>query len=199
MVKVSVAPEHYFRDHAKGNGAPRTGEELHIDTTPVINQWVEYARTDFDSPSRSKTSIASLAVEFGAARPIVEWGMPVEQFPAILRAIQLEKMESGVAVLPGAMDTSSEPKATGPTMRVRVDGNTWELLDRYRMLLRCSQSVLVRHLMALSFRWYSHPVVEGDMATGWNKQTEQYVNRLRDELEARLDFARTQLGVDIDG
>lgn len=197
MVQVSVNPESYFRNHAQGNQAPRSGEEMHVDPTPIVTQWVEYARTDFEQPARTKTDIASLAVEFGAARPIVEWGMPVERFPDISRAMQVERMENGVAVLPGPMDTSGEPKATGPTMRVRVDNNTWELLDRYQMVLECSQSVAIRHCMALAFRWYSPSVVDGTMAEAWNRQTQQYVRRFRDELSARVDFARDQLGVDI--
>lgn len=197
-VRIPVHPDNYFYDHANGNRVAFSADMTTVRVPGMIEKWIGYSQRDFTGQRKSKIDIASLALEFGAEMPLVEWGMPVGRFNEIIREVLKEEMEQvhspGIGM--GPMNTDHEPQL-GPKINVRIDDNTREMLNLYQDLLRTHQSSVIRHCMALSFHWYDQEVVSGDKAKGWNEHTQQYVDRFRGELEARIDYAENQLGLDL--
>lgn len=196
---VTVHPDTYFRDHAATNTAPRNGREFGVKLIEPLETWIEFAQSDVPGGDRTKLDIASLAVMFGADRPLVSWGYPVRRFGEISHEVKRRQMEGELtrSLDFGPMDTRTEYKVAEYPQTIRVDQNTMDLIDQYERILRTKRSVVVRHLMAVSFQWYNKDVFDRNQFEQYSELLDPYVERFRRELDARIRFANEQLDMNV--
>lgn len=196
---ITVHPDTYFRDYATNNQSPRNGREFSVKLIEPIETWIDFAQSDVPGSRHTQLNIASLAVMFGASRPLVSWGYPVRRFGEIATEVTRRKMEGDMHRSFGfnEMDNRTELKPMDYPQFMRVDQNTMDLIEQYERLLQTSRSVVVRHLMAVSFQWYNKDVFDRSQFEQYSELLDPYVERFRNELDARIQFANQQLDMDV--
>lgn len=195
-IQMPVNPDTYFVDHANGNRAPRNGREFDVRLTDILDGWIDYARRDLPQSPRNKLDVASLAIDFGASRPLASWGMPVNRFGDIAHEIQLMKMNGDIVMKP-QLATNHENKIKDYPQTVRVSPNTMDLIDEYQSVLSANRSVVCRHLMAVSFRWYNQDVFEGRKLNAYVQEIDPYVDQFKGTLEQAAKYGRDDLDMQI--
>lgn len=197
-VNMNVRPDTYFRNHAQNNRAPNQGREISAKLPAPIEDWIGYAETDLGG-NYNKLQVASLALMFGASRPHVSWGYPVNRFDDITQEVLRREMEGELlsSVGFGPMNTRNEYQVNEYPQTMRVPQQTMDLLDNYQSFLRTSRSVAARHLMAISFRWYTKEVYDREEFEAMSQKLDPYVDRIRKELDSRIRYAAEELDMNI--
>lgn len=190
---VPIRPIAYFRDHAAGGArVSRNAVRTTVKLTETLMDLVEFAQFDIPGDRHSREHVLSLALEYGVDRPIHDWGYSVDEFERIAAQMKLDKGQDPeeLVVQPLPVTRLMEGVETLPSMcHIRMEPQTRTKLSIYSSFLSCSQSVAIRHFVALAFRWYNESTYLDETMRGFNKETQEYVDRLRRQFDGRMKYA----------
>lgn len=191
---VPIRPVAYFRDYANGNRVSSNDRPM-VKLTKTLDALTTIAQVGIPGDRHSKEHILSLALEYGISRPEIDWGYSIDEFAEIAMLTTLakgEKLEEPV-LFPEPLTRYRERQKLPTVYHIRMESQTREKLSIYTDFLGCSQSVAIRHFVALAFRWYSSEIYANKRLKRYNSDTQEYVNRLRGHIEARIKYAEETL------
>lgn len=187
-------PMEYFRDYAEGIRVSRNTKRTSVLLPGFLRRWIDIAQEDIPRrgfrPSHNTDHVVSLALQYGVTRPTRDWGYPTGQFSEIAVCGQRASMDGEWGAWP-PMNLDHERKVSSSRkVNLRMEESTRKAVDMYRRFLGLdSQSPVIRHFLALAFRWYSEDVYANNVRCEINRETQAYVDKLRKEFDNRLKRA----------